>query len=119
MHAPDLAANAGRVRNRDRVGAGLRSIFAQHPVSHWLALLRQADVPAAPIQDLATAARDPQLAARGMLRQSATAAGLPFIQVANPLLRAATPAFPPPGLGEGGEELARLWLEPETPENFR
>jgi formyl-CoA transferase len=111
---PDRATNAARVQNRDVTCGELRPLLAARPRAEWLALLREADAPAGPLQDVAEVFSDSQVLARGMLQEVAhPTAGLLRL-AASPLLRGETPDAPPPTLGEGGEELAARWLT--TPE---
>lgn len=101
--------NPDRVAHREELCALLRELFAARPRDAWLALLREADVPAGPVQELGEVFSDPQVLARGMLQEVAHPCGLLRL-VANPLTRAGS-AAPPPLLGEGGEELAERWLD--------
>lgn len=50
---PRLAGNAGRVEHREEVVAAVAAVVATGTVDHWLSLCRAADVPAAPVRDLA------------------------------------------------------------------
>ena len=70
--APHLAAdaryrrNADRVRNRDVLIAELEAILRTKPVAFWVEGLDAAGVPCGPINDIAHALADPQVAARGL-----------------------------------------------------
>jgi glutaryl-CoA transferase len=107
---PRFATNAARVEHRDELCALLRSHFARRTRAEWLAAFRAVDVPCGPVQTLDELFADPQVLARQMLQVVAHPTAGALRLVADPLLRAATPASPPPLLGEGGDELAREWL---------
>jgi CoA:oxalate CoA-transferase len=70
---PDLGAdpryqvNAGRMRHVDGLVAELQKTTANKSVAAWLALLRAADIPCGPINDMRAVAEDPQVRHRGML----------------------------------------------------
>jgi formyl-CoA transferase len=105
-----FATNAARVEHREELCALLRELFAQRSREAWLAAFRAVDVPCGPVQTLDELFTDPQVLARQMLQEVAHPTAGMLRLVANPLLRAATRAAPPPLLGEGGDELARRWL---------
>ena len=63
----EFADNASRVRNREALAARIESITAEHPRSHWLALLEANDIPCGPINDYAQVFADPQVRAREMV----------------------------------------------------
>jgi crotonobetainyl-CoA:carnitine CoA-transferase CaiB-like acyl-CoA transferase len=77
LDAPELAAdprfatNPLRVENRDQLIPLLEARTAAEPTETLLARLRDAGVPAAPVQDLAQVARDEQLHALGILQEVA------------------------------------------------
>jgi formyl-CoA transferase len=108
--ARHFATNAARVEHREELCALLRSLFAARPREEWLAAFRAVDVPCGPVQSLDEVFSDPQVLARQMLQEVRHATAGRLRLVANPLLRAETPAAAPPLLGEGGEEVARQWL---------
>ena len=89
IEQPDLADDprfadfAARDRNRDRLVPLLNDLFRARPTGEWLARLGAAGVPCGPVNDLAAAFDDPQVAARealvayehptlGLVRQAAT-----------------------------------------------
>ena len=73
---PDLdtdehyATFAGRLRNKDALIAILDEAFAAEPAEHWITALRDAGVPTGPIQDVATALRDPHTVARNLITET-------------------------------------------------
>jgi crotonobetainyl-CoA:carnitine CoA-transferase CaiB-like acyl-CoA transferase len=99
---PRFVTNPLRVTHRDACVAALAEPFAQHSTAHWLAQLRTAGVPCAPINDVRTALADPQVRARDMI-QSAEHATLGPIDLLGPVAKlSATPAnirSAPPLLG--------------------
>jgi formyl-CoA transferase len=111
---PDLAAdprfarNADRVRHREMLVPVLESVVRERPVAFWVEALDAAKVPCGPINDIAHALADPQVAARGMRIDlpHALAGWVPM--VANPIKLSETPAAyqrPPPLLGEHTDEV--------------
>ncbi len=55
-----------RFANQGALKAQLQTALAARTVDDWVDVLRAADVPAAPVHDMAAVANDPQLLARGM-----------------------------------------------------
>lgn len=109
---PRFATNPARVEHRDALLPLLRERLRTRSRAEWLAAFREVKVPAGPVQGLGEVFQDPQVLARGMV-QAFPGAGEGLRLVANPLLREETPEAPPPRLGEGGEAVARRWLERE------
>jgi formyl-CoA transferase len=64
---PDFATWSDRVRHYEELRTELAPAFATRPRDEWLALLERADVPAAPVLDLAEALRDPQSESMGLV----------------------------------------------------
>ena len=104
---PRYASNAGRVGARDELIDRLRGVFAARSSADWLAALRAARIPAAPINDVPAALADPQAAARDMVRTVMHPAGP--LRLVGPVARlSATPATvqtAPPLLGEHSETI--------------
>jgi crotonobetainyl-CoA:carnitine CoA-transferase CaiB-like acyl-CoA transferase len=100
--------NEVRVKNADALCEKITGSLAAKPVHEWLDLLEKAQVPCAPINDIAQVFADPQVVARGMQgtlahRLSGT---VPFI--ANPIRMSGTPieyGRAPPLLGEHTHEV--------------
>ncbi len=114
LGAPELAgdarfaSNADRVRNRAVLQPLLEARFAGAATDRWLAALEAAEVPAAPINDLAAAFADPQVAAREMLVELLHPILGRVRQVGLPFKLSATPGSirtPPPMIGEQSEEI--------------
>lgn len=49
---PANSTNVGRVANRDKINEELEEVFSKAPRDHWLSLLKEAGVPAAPVYTL-------------------------------------------------------------------
>ncbi|MBA2667697.1 MAG: CoA transferase [Trueperaceae bacterium] len=106
LDLPELAldarfrTNAGRVVARDALLPTLAARVRERSRSTWLAVLRDADVPATPVNDVLEAFADPQVDARGM-RTVTDHPGLgPLPGVASPFGPHAVPPSPSPRLGE-------------------
>lgn len=95
--------NADRVRNREVLVAELEAILRAQPIAFWVEQLDAAGVPCGPINDIAHALADPQVAARGLRIDLPHALAGQVPMVANPIKLSATPPryeLPPPMLGE-------------------
>jgi glutaryl-CoA transferase len=107
---PSYQRNADRVRNRDAVLALLEPIVRGRPVAFWVEQLDAAGVPCGPINDIAQALADPQVAARALrIDLPHPLAGVVPL-VANPIKLSATPPAyerAPPTLGEHTDEVLR------------
>jgi len=110
LDCPELAADdrfadfAARDENRDELLAILDAAFAERTSGDWLALLAEAGVPSAPVNDVATALDDPQVHARaGIVETDHPTLGA-VRQVASPLrLGDETPNHRAPFRGEHTE----------------
>ncbi len=107
--APELARdpryklNADRVRNREVLIAALERLVRARPTAYWTGQLEAAGVPCGPINTIAQALADPQVAARGLRVDlpHPLAGHVPLI--ANPIKMSATPPSherAPPTLGQ-------------------
>lgn len=63
---PDYATNAGRVAHRDALCARIAEVTATRSKADLIAAMEAAGVPGGPINDVAEALAEPQIAARGM-----------------------------------------------------
>ena len=82
---PALATNSGRVAAREQVSrqiAAATRLWARDPL---LAALARLGVPAGPINSVAQALADPQVAARGMVIQAARPDGAPVPGIRTPI----------------------------------
>lgn len=66
---PRFKTKADRRKNYDTLSDSLKAIFQTKPRQHWLDLLREADVPSAPIYALDEALADPQVQHLGMVKE--------------------------------------------------
>jgi crotonobetainyl-CoA:carnitine CoA-transferase CaiB-like acyl-CoA transferase len=82
---PRFADFAARDRNRDELLALLRAALAARATNDWLAILTEAGVPCAPVNDVAGALADPQVAARGDILEAEHPQLGTVRQVASPL----------------------------------
>jgi crotonobetainyl-CoA:carnitine CoA-transferase CaiB-like acyl-CoA transferase len=114
LAAPDLAAeprfaaNRGRVEHRAELTERLAALTATHPKARLLSALEAAGVPAGPINAIGEVFDDPQVAARGILRQLD---GVP--SVASPIVIDGERRFAErrsPGLGEHRDGVLADWL---------
>jgi CoA:oxalate CoA-transferase len=64
---PRFATNTSRVENRDHLVPELLKAFSAQTSAHWLARLRAAEVPVAPVNNLDGAFAEPPVAERGMI----------------------------------------------------
>jgi crotonobetainyl-CoA:carnitine CoA-transferase CaiB-like acyl-CoA transferase len=64
---PKFSTNALRVRHRAELVPKLEAIFRERTVDEWIAVLRKADVPAAPVNNLDRAFAEPPVAEREMI----------------------------------------------------
>jgi crotonobetainyl-CoA:carnitine CoA-transferase CaiB-like acyl-CoA transferase len=102
------ARNADRVRHRDTLVPALSALVRARPLAFWLEALDAAGVPCGPINDIAQALADPQVAARGLRVDlpHPLAGRVPL--VGNPIRLSATPAQvlrAPPLLGEHTDDV--------------
>ncbi len=107
---PRFVRNADRVRHRSLLVPMLEDLVRQRSVAWWLKSLDAAKVPCGPINDIAQALADPQVAARGMRIDlpHPLAGRVPL--VANPIkLSRTAPAYttPPPLLGQHTDDVLR------------
>ena len=107
---PSYRRNADRVRNRDAVLAIVEPLVRAQPVAFWVERLEGAGVPCGPINNIAQALADPQVAARALrIDLPHPLAGVVPL-VANPIKLSATPPVyerPPPILGQHTTEVLR------------
>jgi len=64
---PNFTTNALRVQNRAELVPRLEAIFRGRSVDDWITVLRAADVPAAPVNNLDRAFAEPPVAEREMI----------------------------------------------------
>jgi crotonobetainyl-CoA:carnitine CoA-transferase CaiB-like acyl-CoA transferase len=101
--SPELATNADRRKHRERVVSRIATLLLEKPREQWLALFREARIPAGPINDLSQVVADEGMLARGMFYRLATADGRTIPQVGTGIVvdgESAVPRSAPPSLGE-------------------
>jgi crotonobetainyl-CoA:carnitine CoA-transferase CaiB-like acyl-CoA transferase len=120
---PRFATNPARNVNRSEVVAALAERFRTQSSEHWLARLREADVPCGPINLLDQALADPQVLARQFIVVlDHPAAGMVRSLGFPPHLRegAVTYRLAPPTLGQHSEEvLTELGYGPDQVTRLR
>jgi CoA:oxalate CoA-transferase len=100
---PELADARGRLAHRDLVTAALAAELAGRRTAETVETLRAAGVPAAPVNTVADALADPQVAARGMIVHDGR-----MRMVGNPVKISSMEEQPPrpaPSLGEHTREV--------------
>jgi formyl-CoA transferase len=115
---PRFATNAARVEHRSEVVGRLQQAISTRPASYWLEKLREAGIPAGPINGVTQALEDVQAQHRGMVR---VLAGTPL--VGSPVRmdgERADSDLPPPSLGQHTNDvLAELGIEPAELQRLR
>jgi crotonobetainyl-CoA:carnitine CoA-transferase CaiB-like acyl-CoA transferase len=113
---PAWVTTAGRYEHRAAVIGCLQRILAQRPVAEWVDRLTVHGVPCAPVNGIAEALADPQVAARGLVAPVGD-----YRCVRGPLPTAAPPpAMGAPILGQHTEEvLAGLGYGPDRLRELR
>jgi len=94
---------AERYRYRHEINACVQRHFEGNSCEYWLGVLREARIPAAPVNDFAHALSDPQVLARGMVVEVPSATGRMLKQPGNPVKFSDTNTekyTAAPGLGE-------------------
>jgi crotonobetainyl-CoA:carnitine CoA-transferase CaiB-like acyl-CoA transferase len=106
-----FATNAGRVAHREIVDEFIAAALASRPRAAWLRRFDEAGVPAGPVNSIAEAFLEDQVASRGLLISHWTPAG-PVRTIATPIKMSSLGSQderPPPRLGEHScEVLAEL-----------
>jgi crotonobetainyl-CoA:carnitine CoA-transferase CaiB-like acyl-CoA transferase len=104
---PRFATNTERVSHADELAAALEGVLRAEPAAHWLTRLREAKVPAGPINEIDEAFA---LAEELGMEPTETVDGVPLVR---PPLRIDGERPPirqrPPRLGEHDADL-RAWL---------
>jgi formyl-CoA transferase len=81
-----------RHRNREALIAEIEELTRTQPTEHWIALLEEAGVPCAPIQDYGQVFNDPHLQARGFFWEGAHPTLGSVRQIGSPMRLSGTPA---------------------------
>ena len=107
---PRFATNAARVQNRQLVTDTLAPVLQSHPTAWWVERLEALSIACGPINKLAEVFADPQVQARGAVREMDHGSGARVKVIANPVRLSETPAdyrLPPPILGEHTDSVLR------------
>ena len=105
---PRFANNTQRVIHIDGLMPLLRDCVARHTRTDFIAALDRAGVPCGAINSVSDVFEDPQVRARGMLRQVPHALGVDVPQLASPIRfgsASGAPATAPPTLGQHSVEI--------------
>ncbi|MDE2005668.1 MAG: CoA transferase [Rhodospirillales bacterium] len=98
-----FATNAARVENRQLITDTLTPVLRGQTTAWWIERLEALKVGCGPINKLTEVFADPQVIARGVVREMAHSSGATVKVIANPVRLSETPAdyrLPPPTLGE-------------------
>lgn len=107
---PRFSTNPDRVRYRDLLIGELEKTFREKTTREWLEILEKAGIPAAPVNRVGDALRDPQVLHREMVIDMEHPIIGRFKSLGTPLKMSLTPgriSRPPPLLGEQGFEILR------------
>jgi crotonobetainyl-CoA:carnitine CoA-transferase CaiB-like acyl-CoA transferase len=102
-----------RLADRERIDAIVQDELLKGSADHWLARLRKARIPCAPVNDFAQALTDPQVLARDMVIDVPLRNGETVRMPGNPVKFSGDTAgevTPPPLLGEHTDEVLRQVL---------
>jgi crotonobetainyl-CoA:carnitine CoA-transferase CaiB-like acyl-CoA transferase len=100
--------NSDRIQNRHVLIPLLQKHFATLPTATWLNRLVAADIPAAPIQTVGEALKDPQTVGRGLIVELEHPTLGAVRSIANPIRSETQPIIyrlPPPLLGEHNRQI--------------
>lgn len=111
---PRFAKATSRIENRDFLTPKLEAKFASNTKAHWLDVLRRADIPSGPVNELDEVFADHQVRERGMVVRVPHPIDPSLPLIANPIRFSDTPLTrydPPPTLGEHTELVLREILD--------
>jgi crotonobetainyl-CoA:carnitine CoA-transferase CaiB-like acyl-CoA transferase len=106
----EFLTNARRVRNDRQLAALIESVLIEQPRAFWLERIEASEIPCAPIHDYSEVFSDPQVLARGMVRETEHPVLGRMRTLGSPIKLSATPADPDrcaPLLGEHTIEVLR------------
>ncbi len=107
---PAYKTSAARAANREQLVPLVEAVLKTQPATHWLGLLREAQVPAGPIATIPEALESPQSRARGLVVEQQHPVAGEIRSVAQPLALERTPPSyrrPAPMAGEHSREILR------------
>lgn len=104
-----FATNPGRVRHREEILDPIARVMSQRTSSDWLELLKQAGIPAAPVNSLEEALLHPQVQHREMVTQVDHPIAGDIQLLGNPIKMDSrrSDVLPPPQLGQHTQEVLR------------
>ncbi len=91
LEDPRFATNAARVEHRQLVTDTLAPVLRGHPTAWWIDKLEALKIGCGPINKLAEVFADPQVIARGMVKEMAHSSGATVKVIANPVRLSETP----------------------------
>lgn len=115
---PRFARNAQRLQHADALAPLVRDAFARTTVVQARARLDAVGVPAAPIHNVQQVFQDPQVIARGLVRQVQHPGGSTVQLLGNPIRMSRSTlddARPAPRLGAHSHEMLNGWPKDPTP----
>jgi crotonobetainyl-CoA:carnitine CoA-transferase CaiB-like acyl-CoA transferase len=107
---PRFRLNRDRIGHRAELVALIGEVLRRHAAEHWLAAIESVGVPVGPVNDLAQAFADPQVAARGLLVEVEHPVAGPIRTLAQPMKFSKTaPEYrsAPPLLGQHSRDVLR------------
>lgn len=105
VNDPRFCSTSERARNQAALRELIEEVTRRRPAAEWLAQLRAAGVPCAPINTYSQALADPQVTHYGWVQALPLPNGTVTRTFMDPLSRATAPRRPPPGLGEHTDEI--------------
>ncbi len=112
-----FATNADRIQHRHLLIPLLQRHFATLPTATWISRLVAADIPAAPIQTVGEALKDPQTLSRALIVELKHPTLKVVRSIANPIRLESQPIvyrLPPPLLGEHNRQILRELRFPDS-----
>ncbi len=114
LRKPEYRLQPGRFADRDFINGRVQAHLETESCEHWLEVLKEARVPAAPVNELSHALNDPQVLARDMVVQVAHPDGPTTKMPGNPvkLSDTATQSYsPPPLVGQHTDQVLAELLD--------
>lgn len=112
---PRFSTNTARVKNRNILVPMISDLIVKQPTDYWVSALRDADIPAAPVNTMSEAFEMPQVQAREMnITMNHPLSGEDIHLVGSPLKFSETPVSyqkPPPTLGQHTQEILKEVLD--------
>jgi CoA:oxalate CoA-transferase len=108
LDTPENERQPGRLRNQALIDTRIATLFQTNTQAHWLEKLREARIPSAPVNNVAQAVSDPQVAHRNMYPEVRTPHGSTVHLAGNPVKLSETHEErfdPPPLLGQHNQEI--------------